>query len=88
MSNFLFDPRYAAETISDIAAVKEQIKEHQIESNMNDRQREAVAKAIEAQDIAFIQGPPGTGKTTVIAEIIWQEILRNPKMQDSSYFSN
>lgn len=79
LSNFLFDPRYAAETISDIAAVKEQIKEHQIESNMNDRQREAVAKAIEAQDIAFIQGPPGTGKTTVIAEIIWQEILRNPK---------
>ena len=28
--------------------------------------------------MAFIQGPPGTGKTTVIAEIIWQEILKNP----------
>lgn len=78
LSNFLFDPRYASETISDIEMVKEQIKERQIESNMNDKQREAVAKAIEAQDIAFIQGPPGTGKTTVIAEIIWQEILRNP----------
>lgn len=28
--------------------------------------------------MAFIQGPPGTGKTTVIAEIIWQEVLRKP----------
>ena len=79
LSNFLFDPRYAKETESDIEAVKVQIRERQIESNMNDRQCEAVAKAIEAQDIAFIQGPPGTGKTTVIAEIIWQEVLRNPK---------
>lgn len=78
LSNFLFDPRYASETESDIEMIKEQIKEHQIESNMNEKQREAVAKAIEAQDIAFIQGPPGTGKTTVIAEIIWQEVLRNP----------
>ena len=78
LSNFLFDPRYASETVSDIEMVKEQIKERQIESNMNEKQREAVAKAIEAQDIAFIQGPPGTGKTTVIAEIIWQEVLRNP----------
>lgn len=78
LSNFLFDPRYARETVTDIESVKEQIKERQIESNMNDRQREAVAKAIEAQDIAFIQGPPGTGKTTVIAEIIWQEVLRKP----------
>lgn len=69
LSNFLFDPRYAAETISDIAAVKEQIKEHQIESNMNDRQREAVAKAIEAQDIAFIQGPPGTGKQQLLQRL-------------------
>ncbi len=79
LSNFLFDPRYAKETDSDIEAVKVLIRERQIESNMNDRQCEAVAKAIEAQDIALIQGPPGTGKTTVIAEIIWQEILRNPK---------
>ncbi len=78
LSNFLFDPRYASETVSDIEMVKEQVKEHQIESNMNEKQCEAVAKAIEAQDIAFIQGPPGTGKTTVIAEIIWQEVLRNP----------
>ena len=29
--------------------------------------------------MALIQGPPGTGKTTVIAEIIWQTLLREPK---------
>lgn len=39
---------------------------------------EAVAKAVSAPDIAIIQGPPGTGKTTVIAEIIWQQILKKP----------
>ena len=79
LSNFLFDPRYASETVSDIESVKNIVNERKIEANMNDRQCEAVAKAIEATDIAFIQGPPGTGKTTVIAEIIWQEVLRNPK---------
>lgn len=79
LSNFLFDPRYAREIESDINQVMAVVRSRQIESNMNDKQCEAVAKAIEAQDIAFIQGPPGTGKTTVIAEIIWQEILKNPK---------
>lgn len=44
----------------------------------NDRQIEAVAKSVLANDLALIQGPPGTGKTTVIAEIIWQSIRRNP----------
>ena len=78
LSNFLFDPRYAREIETDINQVKTVVRSRQIESNMNDKQCEAVAKAIEAPDIAFIQGPPGTGKTTVIAEIIWQEILRNP----------
>jgi len=29
--------------------------------------------------LALIQGPPGTGKTTVIAEIIWQTLLRDPQ---------
>ena len=79
LSNFLFDPRYATETVSDIESVKAIVNERKIENNMNERQCEAVAKAIEATDIAFIQGPPGTGKTTVIAEIIWQEVLRNTK---------
>lgn len=36
---------------------------------LNEGQREAVAKALAAPDLCLIQGPPGTGKTTVIADI-------------------
>ena len=43
------------------------------------KQLEAVAKSLLAKDLALIQGPPGTGKTTVIAEIIWQTLLREPE---------
>ena len=55
----------------------EDIRSHKI-GNLNDRQLEAVTKSVLAKDLALIQGPPGTGKTTVIAEIIWQEIRKNP----------
>ena len=43
------------------------------------KQLEAVAKTLIAKDLALIQGPPGTGKTTVIAEIIWQTLRRDPQ---------
>lgn len=78
LPNFLFDPRYADDTEADISEEKEKIASNVIERGLNDKQLEAVTKAILAKDMAFIQGPPGTGKTTVIAEIIWQEILRKP----------
>ena len=59
-------------------AIKKRITETKIENYLNEKQLEAVAKAVSAPDIAIIQGPPGTGKTTVIAEIIWQQILKKP----------
>ena len=43
---------------------------------LNRSQKEAVCKALEAEDIMLIQGPPGTGKTTVLIEIIRQVISR------------
>lgn len=46
---------------------------------LNESQRKAVLSAIHCSDLALLQGPPGTGKTTVIAEIIWQIISKNPK---------
>jgi hypothetical protein len=44
---------------------------------LNDSQKKAVLKGIEARDLCMLQGPPGTGKTTVIAELIWQHIRRD-----------
>ena len=40
---------------------------------------EAVRKAINTKDLFILQGPPGTGKTTVISEIIFQILKREPK---------
>lgn len=38
--------------------------------SLNDKQKEAVQKAVASRGIFLLQGPPGTGKTQVIAEII------------------
>lgn len=79
LPNFLFDPNYARISSQDLEEEKKRIL-----SNLNEpllanqpKQLEAVAKALIATDMALIQGPPGTGKTTVIAEIIWQTLLKN-----------
>ena len=77
LPNFIFDPKYASETVVDINSAMEDIRSHKI-GNLNAKQLEAVTKSVLAKDLALIQGPPGTGKTTVIAEIIWQEIRMNP----------
>ena len=81
LPNFLFDPNSARISSQDLEEEKKRIL-----SNLNEpllanqpKQLEAVAKALVATDMALIQGPPGTGKTTVIAEIIWQTLLRNPE---------
>lgn len=47
-------------------------------NRLNPKQREAVVKALNAKDLFILQGPPGTGKTTVISEIIFQLLKRNP----------
>jgi superfamily I DNA and/or RNA helicase len=81
LSNFLFDPNTARQSSEDIEEEKRKII-----ANLNEpllgsqpKQLEAVAKSLLAKDLALIQGPPGTGKTTVIAEIIWQTLLREPE---------
>lgn len=81
LPNFLFDPNYVR-----ISSIDLEVEKKRILSNLNEpllasqpKQLEAVAKALVATDMALIQGPPGTGKTTVIAEIIWQTLLRNPE---------
>lgn len=39
-------------------------------SVLNDSQKSAVQKILEAEDVAFIHGPPGTGKTTTLVQAI------------------
>lgn len=41
-------------------------------------QRRIVEDVINSKDIFYIQGPPGTGKTTIIKEIILQQLSSNP----------
>lgn len=47
------------------------------DNKLDDAQRRAVCKIIDAKDIALIQGPPGTGKTNVIVEVIRHIIQYN-----------
>lgn len=79
LSDFIFDAREAREPSCGFEEMKQAILANLNEGKLNERQIEAVAKALLAEDLAIIQGPPGTGKTTVIAEIIWQTLLQNPK---------
>ena len=80
LASYLFDASKATPT--DEKKVKERIKHieaNQLNKHLNEWQIEAIAKAVEAKDLAVIQGPPGTGKSTAIAELIWQLALANPK---------
>lgn len=48
--------------------------------NLNESQREAVAFAYAARDVAVIHGPPGTGKTRTLVELIRQVVLQGRKV--------
>lgn len=41
-------------------------------------QQRAILNAIHREPLTIIQGPPGTGKTTVITEIVFQILNKNP----------
>lgn len=51
---------------------------------INQKQKEAVEKILSVPDVCLIQGPPGTGKTTVIAEAIYQLVIRNKRVMVAS----
>jgi len=44
----------------------------------NHGQLQALNRANSSENIFLIQGPPGTGKTTLIKELIYQELTSNP----------
>jgi len=81
LCNFLFDPNEARQSAANLEDEKQKILADLNEPLLKEQQKqlEAVAKTLVAKDMALIQGPPGTGKTTVIAEIIWQVLSREPQ---------
>ena len=56
-----------------------------LSKNINERQKESIAKCLLANDFFLIQGPPGTGKSTAIAELIWQHIRSNLFVKKEPY---
>lgn len=80
LASYLFDASKATKLDDDVIAKRiELIKKRQLNESLNDSQIQAIAKAVEAKDLAIIQGPPGTGKSTAIAELIWQLAQQDPK---------
>ena len=47
---------------------------------LNEWQRDAVKRALAADDAALVHGPPGTGKTTVLVEVIRHAVARGERV--------
>lgn len=85
LRDFIFDSSKAEPTFKleiDEEDIPELSEYKELESrqllSLNKSQKNAVLRALYAHDLCLLQGPPGTGKTTVIAELIWQHILKDP----------
>ncbi len=53
-------------------------------NSLNEKQKEAVRKAVASNGVFLLQGPPGTGKTQVIAETVAQMVKKGKKVLISS----
>ena len=79
LSTYLFNP----EELENINLSSASEWEWHLES-LNEKQREAVRKAVSSNGIFLLQGPPGTGKTQVIAEAVAQLVKKGKKVLISS----
>lgn len=78
LSTYLFNP----ESLSSVQAEYSDWTWY-LES-LNEKQKEAVRKAVSSNGIFLLQGPPGTGKTQVIAETVAQMVKKGKKVLISS----
>lgn len=82
LQNFIFDSSQATKTpdidlmLRHDGTVYKDICDHLLNERINEPQKQAIIKAMYADDLAVIQGPPGTGKSTAIAELIWQLVRK------------
>ena len=61
------------------AKINYNVKELSFENEfLDDNKKEIIEQALCSKDIYLLQGPPGTGKTTVISELVIQQIKINP----------
>lgn len=82
MNPFLATALFSPDTSGSTHMSIDDIKFYQ--KQLNEKQKEAVARALGSNGMFLIQGPPGTGKTQVIAEIATQFALRGRKVLISS----
>lgn len=50
-----------------------------LNKNIDDNKKQIIEDALSANDVYVLQGPPGTGKTTIISEIVGQQLKLKPK---------
>ncbi|MCP2032610.1 serine/threonine protein kinase [Okibacterium sp. HSC-33S16] len=51
------------------------------QEQLDDAKRQVVASVLGSQGMSLVKGPPGTGKTTLIAELVAQQLRRKPDSQ-------
>ena len=79
LSTYLFDPSGLQDPTQQLDADWTWYLE-----SLNEKQKEAVRKAVYSNGIFLLQGPPGTGKTQVIAETVAQLVKKGKKVLISS----